>query len=380
MSQRPWGPPPSGNAPGRTPYAQNPYGYNPYGQQPQGWGQPPQGWGQPQQGWGRPSPYGRPGLQPNGPPPRRPAPRRRSALGTLLKTGVLLGLLMLGALTVSNLAGGGGGSNDTAYQNDDYQVPPPDTSPPAIPQPETYAEAEQLLVANPFYEQTAPAPVRCEAEPIDVSSASDGELEDHFNGLMECLVRVWQPPVEGAGWQIVRPTVTVYGQEVTTRCGKSGVNAFYCGADQQVYYSNRLDDAVPVVATDKWGADVVMAHEFGHALQARTAILISSQALGQQAGDESTELTFSRRLEVQADCLSGMFLRSVSGSLQIKPADVRGILDVYRAVGDDTVSGDESILGNHGLARSREYWGQTGLNNGDVGRCNTYTAKAVLVR
>lgn len=364
MSQRPWGPPPPGNAPGRTPYGQNPYGYNPYGQ--------------PQQRWGAPSPYGRPGLQPTGPGPRRPAPRRRGALGTLLMTGVVLGLLMVGALAVSNLAGGG--TTETAYQNDGYQVPPPDTSPPALPQPETYDEAEQLLVANPFYDQTAPDPVRCDADPIDVGSASDRQLEQHFDGLMECLVRVWQPPVEGAGFQIVRPTVTVYGQEVTTRCGKSGVNAFYCGADQQVYYSNLLDDAVPVVASDKWGADVVMAHEFGHALQARTAILISSQALGQQAGDESAELAFSRRLEVQADCLSGMFMRSVSGSLRIEQSDVRGILDVYRAVGDDTVSGDSSIVGNHGLARSREYWGQTGLASGDVGTCNTYTAKASLVR
>ena len=356
------------------PAGQNPYGFTPYGQ-PQGWGSQrgsaPHPYGQ--------NPYGRPGLQPFGQPPRRPAPRRRSPLGALLKTGMVLGLLMVAALVVSNLATGGS-TTDSAYQNDNYQVPPPDTNPPAIPQPETYEEAEQLLVANPFYEQTAPAPVRCDDEPIDVSTASDRALETHFTELMECLVRVWQPPVEGAQWQIVRPTVTIYGREVTTRCGKSGVNAFYCGADQQVYYSNLLDDAVPVVATDKWGADVVMAHEFGHALQARTAILISSQALGQQSGDESTELTFSRRLEVQADCLSGMFLRSVSSSLDIQQSDVRGILDVYRAVGDDSVSGDAGIVGNHGLARSREYWGQSGLNSGDVGACNTYTAKTSLVR
>ncbi|SDR79677.1 hypothetical protein SAMN04488543_0499 [Friedmanniella luteola] len=369
MSQRPWGPPPPGNAPGRAPAGRNPYGYNPYGQAPQGWGG--------QRGPAT-NPYGRPGLQPYGQPPRGPAPRGRSPIRALLMTGVVLGLLMVAALAVSNVADGG--TSDTAYQNDNYQVPPPDTSPPALPQPETYDEAEQLLVANPFYRQATPTPVRCDADPIDVGDASDSELEEHFSGLMECLVRVWQPPVEGARFQIVRPTVTVYGEEITTRCGKSGVNAFYCGADQQVYYSNLLDDAVPVVATDKWGADVVMAHEFGHALQARTAILISSQALGQQAGDESTELGLSRRLEVQADCLSGMFLRSVSGSLRIEQSDVRGILDVYRAVGDDSVSGDADIVGNHGLARSREYWGQTGLNSGDVSACNTYTAKSNLVR
>jgi predicted metalloprotease len=285
---------------------------------------------------------------------------------------------MLAGTVVSNVASGQ--PAETSYQNEDYQVPPPDTSPPALPQPETYSEAEQLLTDNPIYDQTTPAPVRCDADPVDVDSASDRALQSHFTELMECLVRVWQPPVEAARWQLVRPTVTIYGREITTRCGKSEVNAFYCGADQQIYYSNRLDDAVPVVSRDKWAADVVMAHEFAHALQARTAILISSSALGQQAEDERTELAFSRRLETQADCFSGMSLRSIGESLEIEQSDIRGILEVYNAVGDDTLSGDRNIVGNHGLGRSREYWGQTGLNTGEVGSCNTYTAKADLVR
>jgi predicted metalloprotease len=293
-------------------------------------------------------------------------------------TGITLGLLMLAGTAVSNMTTGG--PPDAAYQNDNYQVPPPDTSPPPLPQPETYTEAEQLLTDNPIYEQSTPAPVRCEAKPVDVSSAGDRALEAHFTELMECLVRVWQPPVESAQWQLVRPTVTIYGQEITTRCGKSSVNAFYCGADQQIYYSNLLDESVPVVAREKWAADVVMAHEFAHALQARTAILISSSALGQQAEDEGTELAFSRRLETQADCFSGMFLRSVKDALDIQDSDVQGILDVYNAVGDDTLSGDRNIVGNHGLGRSREYWGQTGLDTAEVGSCNTYTAKANLVR
>ena len=92
-----------------------------------------------------------------------------------------------------------------AYQNDDYQVPPPDKSPPPIPVPQTYDEAEQLITKNAFYAQNVPAPVRCNSEPINVTTASDAQLKSHFEGLMECLVRVWQPPVTNAGWIIVRP-------------------------------------------------------------------------------------------------------------------------------------------------------------------------------
>ena len=346
-------------------------------------GYPAGGFGQ--QGFGQPAhnPYGQPppGYAPGGVPSfgRGPQPPRQRGGGRLL----LLALIVIAGLSVLGFIGTGlgtGGTSDTAYQNDDYTVPPPDLSPPPLPTPDTYEQAEQVVTDSPFYGQTAPAPVRCEAEPIDVGAASDAQLEQHFEGAMACLVRVWEPPVTRAGLIIVRPSVTIYGAKMTTRCGTSGVNAFYCAADQQVYYSNRLDDELPIVAQDRWAADVVIAHEFGHALQARTGILISAKALGQNSDDEQTDLLYSRRLETQADCFSGMYIRSVSQSLGIDQPDLQGIEDTYQAVGDDQVTGDPTILGNHGLARSRVFWGDTGLGNGSVGACNTFTVPASQVR
>jgi len=288
-----------------------------------------------------------------------------------------LALIALAGLVVTGMTNS---APSAAYQNEDYQVPPADLSPPPLPVPRTYLEAEQLITSNKLYDQVAPIPVRCNAQPINVATADDAQLKVHFESLMECLVRVWQPPVEKAGYQIVRPTVTVFGKKVTTKCGDSGVNAFYCSGDQQVYFSNKLPDYVGVVKQEKWAADVVMAHEFGHALQARTAILISSHALAQQAGDKQTGLEDSRRLEVQADCLSGMFMRAVTQSLGIQQSDLTGIEATYEAVGDDTVTGKANVIGNHGLARSRVYWGTTGLGTSEIGRCNTFTAKSGLVR
>ena len=189
-----------------------------------------------------------------------PAPRRRNPLGLLLLAVILVTLAALGGLVITGLTLE---PSNAAYQNDDYRVPPPDTSPPPIPVPETYQQAEQWITQSTFYNQTAPAPVRCNSQPINVSTATDAQLKAHFEGLMECLVRVWEPPVTSAGFIIVRPTVTIYGEELTTKCGKSDVNAFYCTADQQVYYSNLLPEALEAVKRNKWTADIVMAHEFG---------------------------------------------------------------------------------------------------------------------
>jgi uncharacterized protein len=295
----------------------------------------------------------------------------------LLGVIIIIAVIAVAAFAITGLSTE---SSSAAYQNDDYQVPPPESNPPPIPIPQTYGEAEQWITESPFYAQTVPAPIRCDSQPINVVTASDAQLESHFEGLMECLVRVWQPPITNAGFIIVRPTVTIYGQELTTKCGTSGINAFYCTADQQVYYSRLLPEALPSVRRNKWTADIVMAHEFGHALQGRTGILVSANALGQESGAKSTELLFMRRLETQADCFSGMFLRAVSQSIGAQQQDLDGILEIYRAIGDDTLSGDPTIVGNHGLGRSREYWGTTGLKNSEVEKCNTFVVSSRLVR
>jgi predicted metalloprotease len=374
---------------------QQQWGGAPYGQQRPYGNQPPAGWGG--QGFSQPSygAYGAAGQQtgprqPNPPggfggpqpgvphygPPAQP-PRRRSPMMSLLLGLVAMSVLAIVGLVLVNVFTG---SSDTAYQNDDYQVPPPDAAPPAIPLPQTYTEAEQWLVDNKLYAQSAPIPVRCDNPPINVADASDDDLETHFNNQVECLMRVWNPPVTAAGYLLPRPSVTIYGEKIATKCGEAGVNAFYCSADQQIYFSNLLPQAVPIVRTNKWSADVVMAHEFGHAIQGRTGLLISAHALAQNADSERESNQLIRRLETQADCFAGVYMRSVSRSLGVQQADLRGIEDTFAAVGDDTVTGEPDVEGNHGLARSRVFWGLTGLGNSDIGKCNTFIAPASQVR
>ena len=87
-----------------------------------------------------------------------------------------------------------------------------------------------------------------------------------------------------------------------------------------------------------------------------------------------------RRLETQADCFSGQFMRSVSQSLGIQQSDVAGIQATWEAVGDDTLTGDDGVDGNHGLARSRVYWGSAGFNSSAISSCNTFSAPGRLVR
>ncbi len=371
-SQQSWpGPPPPAAAYGQPPA----YGQYPgYGPAPAGYGSGP-GYGSP--GFGPPS-FGAPGMSPYGPPNQAPRPpARRGGARTLLLALVGVALVAMIGLALASFTSN---TDGVAYQNDDYQVPPPNANPPPAPLPETYEEAEQFITASPLYGQTAPIPVRCTTEPINVVTASDRQLDDHFEGLMECLVRVWQPPVTGAGLEIVRPTVTIYGDSITTKCGSVEVNAFLCSADQQIYYSSRLPDVIQSVAENKWTADIIMAHEYGHLVQLRAGISVSAHALAQRTGSKEGEYAIVRRLETQADCFSGMFIRSTSVSLGVQQSDLQGILATYVAIGDDTLSGRPDIVGNHGLGRTREFWGNTGLRTSTVGDCNTFVAPDDQVR
>lgn len=268
------------------------------------------------------------------------------------------------------------------YANDDYVVPPVDTVPPPLPEPETYKEATGLLRANPLYATSVPRPVRCEMGQLDLQAASRAQLTGHLNQMMGCLMRVWAPPLEQAGFTAVRPSVTVYQGAVSTHCGRmKGRNASYCSADQQVYYAADLPTVVPrSLRSSRFVTEAVIAHEFGHAVQARSAILVSEQAWEDKTSAKAGQLELSRRLEMQADCMAGQFLGSIATSTRMTPAELDNVTRLFRSIGDDELSGQPGYVGNHGQGADRQAWTTTGIGSTSVGACNTFTAPASTVR
>jgi predicted metalloprotease len=194
-------------------------------------------------------------------------------------------------------------------------------------------------------------------------------------------MRSWQIPATTAGFTLVRPKVTIYGDQVTTSCGnKPGVAAFYCTLNQQIYFSRLYPDRLTTLKTNPWAGDLTMAHEFGHAIQGRTGIWNSYDIIDDYEPDSSARLLLSRRMEAQADCFSGLFLRSVSSSIGVQQTDVPGVLDTFYAKGSDVLSKKPDIVTTHPRGASRRYWGQTGLGTAEVAKCNTFSAEASLVR
>lgn len=362
-----------------------------WGQNPQPgvgtrWTQPPPQWNARSSPWGYPQQPGVPARTsvPGYPAPSGGGPARSSGLRSTLLAIIIIAAGIIAAFVLLNGPAEERQQTPTTsgqYSNEEYQVPPADLNPPELPQPETYAQASLWLQDNSIYSRSVSVPVRCDAVPIDITRATKAELQVHFDELTACLMRVFAPPLQAAGFIAVRPSVTIYSGEVQTACGTlPAQNAVYCAADQQVYYASDLYRIIPVsLRSGVFIGESVVAHEFAHAIQARTGILISEMAWSQRVS-QSDALELSRRTEVQADCWAGQFLQSVGQSVQLGGTDTDDIAALFFAIGDDQLTGDPMVVGNHGHGASRQAWLRTGLSQTSMGACNTFVADSDQVR
>lgn len=353
---------------------------------------------------GYPQPYP-PQYQPPR-PPKRSSPIKSVLLGLVLVVGIGLFAMSLMSFLFGDENGGGTATGrpstvvttevptigptqtesppPTATPSrpvDTWQAPEPDFSPPDLPVPETYGEAKDWLVDNAAYAESVLNPTLCDLRPIDASRASVDELTVHLNLLTACLMKVWQEPITDAGFKLPRPPVTVYNEPITTGCGElNEVNAVYCGADQRIYYAKPVYRIFPENLQDaRFLVEMIIAHEFGHAIQGRTGILISSAAW-QQQGTEAEGRVFSRRLETQADCLSGMFQSAVAEGAGLTGNDLATLKELTFNLGDDVLTGQAGYDGDHGLGKNRQRWFTAGFETTSIGTCNTYVVPNSQVR
>lgn len=384
-------------------------------------GQPQQQWGQAQPGWGQPV-VQRPVQMPAQPPYQGgypPAPPQRG--GNPLKL-VLLGVvaaIAVGffAFSLTNFLTGpaevaGPTPSPTSGETTPPQpspeptpepsptpeigdtpappvgVPEPDFDPPELPFPRTWEEVDDWLVNNAIYTASLEVPTNCTLGRIDVQNTTVEALQEHLNNLTGCLMMVWQEPVAQAGFVMPRPPITVYTTQtpITTACGViDDINAAYCPADQRMYYHAQIHLSFqrnnPELMGNAFLPDLIMGHEFGHAIQGRTGI-IGARIMAQRRADEDKELSLelSRRNELQADCFAGAFLNAVAKASRMTDEERAGILAMSHAIGDDSLTGRPGIVGDHGWGENRELWTNIGMSTNQQNVCNTYVAPSEQVR
>ena len=163
-------------------------------------------------------------------------------------------------------------------------------------------------------------------------------------------------------------------------CGgaASATGPFYCPDDEKVYIDLGFFDELSqrFGATGQFAQAYVLAHELGHHVQKLTGIEGKVRQL--QESDSREAKPLSVMLELQADCFAGIWAHSTQQRGLLEKGDVESALSAASAVGDDHLQkmatghiSPESFT--HGSSEQRMHWFNTGLENGTIAACNTFS-------
>ncbi|WP_112244653.1 neutral zinc metallopeptidase [Kribbella monticola] len=352
---------------GQQPQYQQPGGQY---QQPGGQYQQPGGqYAQPGQQypgqWAQPY-YGGPG-QFNGFQPQR----RKSGAARF----VLIGFVVVAFLgiTLAVLGVMLGGSTDTTA---DPSVSGPSIVPTATTKPEK-GSAEDYLLNSPLYQAGALQEMNCPAEKL-----GDGSLDAqkrYYTKLFSCLNDAWRPVFSKLGESQPDPGLVVFDKPVSTPCGSfkplSGrVLAFYCYGNH-VMYTDVLQMNKAFGPKEDLAYLMTIAHEYGHHVQGVSGLFYARAVYLQDHPSEKLES--SRRNELQASCLGGVFSRAVAKSYPLTNRMKEFEYQASNSFGESEDTPEDERT--HGLATSQGFWIENGFNIGETKACNTFAAPTKLV-
>jgi predicted metalloprotease len=184
------------------------------------------------------------------------------------------------------------------------------------------------------------------------------------------------------GVKYVPAPLVLYDGATRSGCGgaRSAMGPFYCPIDKKVY----LDTSFFRDMKTKYGGGgdfayaYVIAHEIGHHVQDLLGILDKVDAAKQRVGQTQAN-ALSVRVELQADCLAGVWAANANQKWQIlEPGDIEKALATAAAIGDDrlqTAARGYAVPDSftHGSAAARQQWLTAGLKSGDIRSCDTFS-------
>jgi predicted metalloprotease len=177
-------------------------------------------------------------------------------------------------------------------------------------------------------------------------------------------------------------TLVLFKEHTPSACGgaSEATGPFYCPADRKVYLDTSFFTTLSqrLGAKGDFAAAYVVAHEVSHHVQNELGILGKANQIRQQVSqEESNEI--SVRIELQADCLSGIWARGAARELgTVEPGDLEEAVAAARQIGDDTLQANAGRRPmphtfTHGTSEQRARWFLTGLKSGQIADCDTFS-------
>ncbi|WP_138934872.1 KPN_02809 family neutral zinc metallopeptidase [Roseovarius arcticus] len=213
-------------------------------------------------------------------------------------------------------------------------------------------------------------------------SAEEEHAADFSSRVLASTEEVWTDLMPSQVGQDYRPPVMVLYSGITrSPCGgaSGATGPFYCPADRKAYLDTEFFATLSqqLGARGDFAAAYVIAHEVAHHVQNELGILGQVND-ARQSSSERQANALTVRLELQADCLSGVWAQAVGNLLE--PGDIEEALNAARRIGDDHLQRQAGRVPQphtftHGTSEQRSRWFATGFESGQMGACDTFGAE-----
>lgn len=220
--------------------------------------------------------------------------------------------------------------------------------------------------------------------PAELTEA-DREAGEFVSVVLRDTEVIWSGIFERQLGGAYTPTTLVLYKGVTpSACGgaSGATGPFYCPGDRQIY----LDTDFFVTLSRRLGAGgdfaaaYVVAHEVAHHVQDELGILSEANRVRAQVGEAESN-AISVRIELQADCYSGIWARYAEEKFgTLEPGDVEEAMNAAKQIGDDILQRNAGRVPmphtfTHGTSEQRQRWFATGYQTADLSACDTFGAE-----
>jgi len=220
---------------------------------------------------------------------------------------------------------------------------------------------------------SAPNPAKTAAEQPEVEFVSF---------VLDDVQRTWTRLLPESGAAYRHAKLVLFRDATESGCGdaRSATGPFYCPQDEKVYIDLGFFDELKArfKAPGEFAQAYVLAHEIGHHVQ--KILGIEQNVRSQMRADPGEQNVLSVRLELQADCLAGVWGHSTQNRDILEKGDVERGLAAAAAVGDDRIARAAGARVaperfTHGSSQQRVSWFRRGLERGTVAGCDTFVRR-----
>ncbi len=226
---------------------------------------------------------------------------------------------------------------------------------------------------------SAGTPATTVSQPDAVRDQQEQPLVQFVTFVLNDTQNTWNQILPAQGVPYRHAKLVLFRDSIDSACGlaQSATGPFYCPEDEKVYIDLGFYDELKqrFGAPGEFAEAYVLAHEIGHHVQKLLGIEAKVRAAQQQNPQAANQLSVG--LELQADCLAGVWGHSTQQRNILEAGDVDSGLKAAAAVGDDRLQRMSRGTVNpetftHGSSAQRMQWFQRGFQDGTIAACNTF--------